>query len=108
MVLMKKLSLYIFLVLMFFNLANAERVTLGFIGDSCLQFNESKNKFGSEFEDLFVSELMGFLTGYNMNFAIQDGDVDRMKTLDHNSIEYAYSNIVEFCRKKPDNQVFLV
>ena len=91
---------------MFFNLANAERVTLGFAGDSCLKFNESKNKYGKEFEDHFQSELMGFLIGYNMNFAIQDGNISRMRTLDHNSIEYAYMSIVEFCRKKPDDEVF--
>ena len=103
---MKKILLYIFLVLIFFNLANAERVTLGFTGDSCLKFNENKDKFGKEFDDLFEFEMMGFLTGYNMYVAEHDGGTEKMKTLGHNSMEYAYSNIVEFCRKKPDDYVF--
>ena len=55
---MKKILLYIFLVLIFFNLANAERVTLGFAGDSCLMFNENKNEFGKEFDDAFSSVIL--------------------------------------------------
>ena len=52
---MKKLSLYVFLVLMWCNVGFAERVTLGFAGDSCKSFNESKDEFGKEFEDLSSS-----------------------------------------------------
>ena len=103
---MKKLSLYIFLVLMWCNVGFAERVTLGFAGDSCQKFNENKNKFGKKFDDMFETEMMGFLTGYNMYVAEHDGGTEKMKTLDHNSTEYAYSNIVEFCRKNPDDHVF--
>ena len=103
---MKKLSLYIFLVLMFCNVGYAERVTLGFAGDTCKGFNDSKKEFGKTFDDGFKSEMMGFLTGINIYIADLDGNTDRVKLLDHNSIEYAYSNIVEYCRKKTDGYVF--
>tara|TARA_B100000029_G_scaffold501273_1_gene574345 strand:+ start:736 stop:1047 length:312 start_codon:yes stop_codon:yes gene_type:complete len=91
---------------MWCNIGFAERVTLGFVGDSCKMFNENKNKFGKEFDDMLESEIIGFLTGYNMYVAQLDGNADRMKTLDHHSIEYAYSNITEYCRKNPDDYVF--
>tara|TARA_B100000965_G_scaffold241173_1_gene202400 strand:+ start:143 stop:490 length:348 start_codon:yes stop_codon:yes gene_type:complete len=104
---MKKLYSYIFVVLMFCNVGFAEKVTMGFSGDSCQKFTKGKNEFGKEFDDLFKSEMMGFLTGYNMYVANHDGGIDKMKTLDHNSTEYAYSNIVEFCRKNPDDYVFI-
>ena len=103
---MKKLSLYIFLVLIFCNVGLAERVTLGFVGDSCKMFNDTKKKFGKEFDDMFESEMMGFLTGYNMYVAENDGGTKKMKTLDHNSMAYAYSNITEYCRKNTDDYVF--
>ena len=103
---MKKLSLYIFLVLMFCNLANAERVTLGFTGDTCENFHKGKNIDEKEFKDVFIVELRGFMTGYNLYMGIQDNSADNMKTLDHNSMDYAYNNIVEFCRKNPKEQVF--
>ena len=104
---MKKIPLYVFLGLMFCNIVFAEKVTFGFVGDSCKMFNESKNEFGKEFDDLFKSEMIGFLTGYNMYVANHDGGTDKMKTLDHNSTEYTYSNVVEFCRKNPDDFVFI-
>ena len=103
---MKKLLLYIFLGFTFYNAGFAERVTLGFAGDSCKMFNENKDKFGKEFDDIFESEMMGFLTGYNMHVAENDGSIEKMKTLDHNSIEYAYNNIIEYCRKNSDDYVF--
>ena len=103
---MKKLSLYIFLGLMFCNIVFAKKVTFGFVGDSCKMFNETKNKYGKEFDELFQSEMMGFLTGYNMYVAENDGGVDNMKILDHNSIDYTYGVIIEYCRKKPDGHVF--
>ena len=103
---MKKLSLYIFLSLIFCHVGFAERVTLGFAGDTCKMFNNSKKKFGKEFDDMFGSEMMGFLTGYNMYVAERDGGAKNMKTLDHNSMEYAYSNITEYCRKNKDGYVF--
>lgn len=103
---MNKLSLYIFLGLVWCNIAFAERVTWGFAGDSCKQFNETKNEFGKEFDDMFTSEMLGFLTGINTYVAYNDGNTDRVKTLDFNSQEFAYSNIIEYCRKKPDSYVF--
>ena len=103
---MKKLSLYIFLVLIFCNVGLAERVTLGFVGDSCKMFNDSKKKFGKEFDDMFEFEMTGFLTGYNMYVAENDGGTEKMKTLDHNSMAFAYSNITEYCRKNTDGYVF--
>lgn len=103
---MKKLLLYIFLFLMFCNVGFAERVTLGFSGDSCQMFNKTKDEFGKEFEDMFRSEMIGFLTGYNMYVGKNDGGTKRMKTLDHNSMDYAYSNITEYCRKNSDDYVF--
>ena len=104
---MKKLSLYIFLFLFWCNIVFGERVTLGFAGDSCKMFNTTKNEFGKEFDDMFRSEMIGFLTGYNMYVGLNDGNAKRMKTLDHNSIDYAYSNIVEYCRKNSDDHVFI-
>ena len=104
---MKKLSLYIFLVLMWCNVGIAERVTLGFVGDTCIEFNKGKKKFGKDFNDLFQSEMMGFLTGYNMYIGIRDGKSENMKIIDHDSMDYVYSNIVEFCRKNPENAVFI-
>ena len=49
---------------------------------------------------------MGFLTGINIYIADLDGNTDRVKLLDHNSIDYAYSNITEYCRKNKDSYVF--
>ena len=105
---MKKLSLFIFLSLLWcnFNVVFAERVTWGFAGDSCKKFNENKKKFGKEFDETFESEMMGFLTGINTYVAYNDGNTNRVKSLDHNSQEFAYSNISEYCRKKPDGYVF--
>ena len=103
---MKKLFLYVYLVMMWCNIGFTERVTLGFTGDSCKIFNESKDEFGKEFEDHFQSEMIGFLNGFNMYIGMRDGESKNMKILDHNSIDYVYSNIVEFCRKNPEDQVF--
>jgi len=103
---MKNLLSYIFLSFIFCNVSFAERVTLGFTGDSCESFNDGKNKFGKEFDDMFESEMIGFLTGYNMYVASMDGNTKRMKILDHNSMDYAYSNITEYCRKNNEDYVF--
>tara|TARA_B110001450_G_C17332271_1_gene363995 strand:+ start:76 stop:393 length:318 start_codon:yes stop_codon:yes gene_type:complete len=91
---------------MWCNVAFAERVTWGFSGDSCKEFNENKDKFGKEFDDIFTSEMMGFLTGINTYIGVNDGNTDRVKLLDHNSQKYAYSNITEYCRKNKDSYVF--
>lgn len=106
---MKKLSLCVFLSLIWsnFNLVFAERVTWGFSGDSCKNFNETKKKYGKEFDEMFESEIMGFLTGINTFTSYDAGNTDRVKLLDHNSLEYAYNNISEYCRKKPDGHVFI-
>jgi len=103
---MKRIFLYIFLIIFYCNNSFAERVTLGFSGDSCKMFNQSKEEFGKVFDDMFQSEMIGFLTGHNMYVAELDGDSDRMKVLDHNSMDYAYSNLIEYCRKNPDGMVF--
>ena len=103
---MKKLLFLIFAGLIWCNVGFAERVTWGFSGDSCKIFNEKKNEFGKDFDDLFTSEMMGFLTGYNIYVAENDGGTKKMKTLDHNSMAYAYSNITEYCRKNMDGYVF--
>ncbi len=103
---MKKIFIYVFIVLIWCNLSLAERVTWGFAGDSCEKFIESKNEFGELFDDLFESEIMGFLTGINVYVSSTDGNTGRVKLLDHNSIEYANSNITEFCRKNKDGWVF--
>ena len=103
---MKKLTLYVFLSLMWCNIVFADRVTWGFAGDSCKKFNKNKKKFGKEFDDMFESEMMGFLTGINTYIAFIDGNTNRVKSLDHNSQDYAYSNISEYCRKKSDGYVF--
>ena len=103
---MKKLFLCIFLVFTWCNAGFAERVTWGFSGDSCKKFNEQKNEFGKEFDDLFTSEMMGFLTGINIYIGVNDGNTNRVRLLDHNSQEYAYSNITEYCRKNKDSHVF--
>ena len=49
---------------------------------------------------------MGFLTGINIYIADIDGNTNRVKVLDHNSLDYAYSSIIEYCRKKSDGYVF--
>jgi len=103
---MKQLFFFIFLVFFYCNAVFAEKVTLGFVGDSCKEFNKGKKKFGKEFEDLVVSEMMGFLTGINIYIADRDGNTNRVKLLSHNSTDYIYNNIVEYCRKKPDDYVF--
>ena len=105
---MKKVLATLVLVLMWSNcnVVFAERVTWGFAGDSCKKFNENKKEFGKTFDEMFESELMGFLTGINTYVAYNDGNTNRVKSLDHNSKEYAYSNISEYCRKKPDGFVF--
>lgn len=92
--------------MMWCNIGFTERVTLGFTGDSCKNFNESKDEFGEEFKDLFQFEMMGFLTGYNMYIGMRDRESKNMKILDHNSMDYVYSNIVEFCKKNTEDQVF--
>ena len=106
---MKKLSLCVFLFLMWsnFNLVFAERVTWGFSGDSCKYFNETKKKNGKEFNEMFEFEIMAFLTGINTFTSYDAGNADSVKLLDHNSLEYAYNNISEYCRKKPDGYVFI-
>ena len=91
---------------MWCNVVFAERVTWGFSGSSCQKFNENQNKFGKEFDDTFRSEMMGFLTGINTFIGVNDGNTDRVKTLDHNSQDYAYRNITEYCRKNKDSYVF--
>jgi len=103
---MKKILGILVLSLLLCNTGFAERVTWGFVGDDCKKFNLNKNKFQNEFDNLFKTQMRGFLTGYNMYVALNDGGTDKMKILDHNSIDYAYSTIVEYCRKKPDGQVF--
>ena len=103
---MIKIFVFIFLCLMWCSVSFAERVTLGFSGDTCIEFLDGKKKFGEEFDDGFQSEVMGFLTGINIYIADLDGNTDRVKLLDHNSIDYAYSNITEYCRKKSDGYVF--
>ena len=103
---MQKLFLYIFLGFLCFNVSFAERVTLGFTGDTCKDFIDGEKKFGKDFEDGLKSEIMGFLTGVNIYIADLDGNTDRVKLLDFNSIDYAYSNILEYCRKKTDGYVF--
>ena len=45
---MKKLFISICFILFWCNLTFAERVTLGFAGDSCKQFNDSRKDFGKE------------------------------------------------------------
>ena len=70
---MKKLFPYIFLFLFWCNIVFSERVTLGFAGDSCKMFNKTKDEFGKEFDDMFRSEMIGFLTGYNMYVGHNDG-----------------------------------
>ena len=91
---------------MWCNIVFAERVTWGFVGDSCKKFNKNKKEFGENFDDILESEMMGFLTGINTYIAYRDGNTAKVKLLDHNSQEYAYSNITEYCRKKPDGYVF--
>ena len=103
---MKKLLVIVVLGLLWGSTGFAERVTLGFAGDSCPKFNKNKKKFGKEFDELFKSEMIGFLTGFNMHVAENEGSANNMKTLDHHSTDYAYSYIVEYCRKKPDDHVF--
>ena len=103
---MKKLFISICFILFWCNLTFAERVTLGFAGDSCKQFNDSRKDFGKEFDDGFKPEIMGFLTGINIYIADIDGNTNRVKVLDHNSLDYAYSSIIEYCRKKSDGYVF--
>ncbi len=103
---MKKLSLYVFLCLFWCNVGFAERVTLGFVGEYCKSFNKSKDELGKEFDDYFIAEMMGFLTGYNVYIGIQDGGSKNMKILDHYSMDHAYSTIIEFCRKHPENSVY--
>ena len=103
---MKKIFFFIFLNLIWYNIVFAERVTWGFSGDSCKKFNENKNEYGKNFDDMFTSEMMGFLTGINTYIAVNDGNTDGVKVLDHNSQEYAYSNITEYCRKNKDSYVF--
>ena len=78
---MNRIFLYIFLIIFYCNNSFAERVTLGFSGDSCKMFNQSKEEFGKVFDDMFQSEMIGFLTGHNMYVAELDGDSDRMKIL---------------------------
>jgi len=102
---MKKIFLCIFCFLLLSNLAKSERVTLGFSGDTCKKFNESKKIDEKIFKEIFRGELMGFMTGFNIANAIKDRD--SVKSLDYNSIDYAYSNIVEYCRKNEDQTVFL-
>jgi len=41
-----------------------------------------------------------------MYVAEMDGNTKRMKILDHNSMDYAYSNITEYCRKNNEDYVF--
>jgi len=41
-----------------------------------------------------------------MYVASMDGNTKRMKILDHNSMDYAYSNITEYCRKNNEDYVF--
>ena len=103
---MKKLLFLIFAGLIWCNVGFAERVTWGFSGDSCKIFNEKKNEFGKDFDDLFTSEMMGFLTGINIYIGVNDGNTNRVRNLDHNSQKYAYSNITEYCRKNKDSPVF--
>ena len=103
---MKKILLFTLLSLMWCNLSFAERVTRGFSGDSCKQFLESQKEFGKEFDDGFKSEILGFLTGINIYIADRDGNTNRVKILDYDSLDYIYSNITEYCRKKSDGYVF--
>ncbi len=103
---MKKFFLYIVLNFLLCNVSLAEKVTWGFAGDSCEKFIENKKEYGEEFDGLFESEIMGFLTGVNVYIADTDGNTDRVKLLDHNSIEYAYRNITEYCRNNMDGWVF--
>ena len=103
---MKKIFLCTFLFFLWCNLTLAERVTWGFVGDSCEKFIKTKKNYGEEFDGMFESEMMGFLTGINTYIAVNDGDTKRVKSLDHNSQDFAYSNISEYCRKKPDSYVF--
>ncbi len=103
---MKKIFLCVFLFFLWCNLSLAERVTWGFVGDSCEKFTETKKEYGEEFDSMFESEIMGFLTGINIYIADTDGNTNRVKLLDHNSIDYAYSNLTEYCRKNTDGYVF--
>ena len=103
---MKKKFLCFFLFFLWCNLSLAEKVTWGFVGDSCENFIKSKKEYGKDFYDLFESEMLGFLTGINVYIADTDGNTNRVKLLDHNSMDYAYSNITEYCRKNTDGYVF--
>tara|TARA_B100002019_G_C21173709_1_gene549890 strand:- start:572 stop:919 length:348 start_codon:yes stop_codon:yes gene_type:complete len=100
---------YIFLLILFFSLnfsdVNSERVTLGFSGDTCKNFEEGRKIDEEMFKSMFKSELMGFMSGYNLANAIKDRN--NTKILDYNSIDYVYSNILEYCRKNKDKAVFI-
>ena len=103
---MKKKFLCVVLFFLWCNLSLAEKVTWGFVGDSCENFIKSKKEYGKDFYDLFESEMLGFLTGINVYIAATEGNTNNVKLLDHNSMDYAYSNITEYCRKKTDGYVF--
>ena len=96
---MKKLSLYIFLVLsLFINQYSfsKEMATWGPTGSTCKDLNPFLD---SEEGKLIVqSEIRGFLNGLNLQLLIMDENA-RLKIINHNSLEFALEYLINFCRK---------
>ena len=104
---MKKLSLYIFLLLSLFINQHSfakEMATWGPTGSDCknlIPFLDSE-----EGKLLVESEIRGFLNGLNLQLALIDEDA-RLKIVNHNSTDFALAYLINYCDKNPSGAALM-
>jgi len=88
-----------------------ENVTWGLTGEKCSTFIKNKEEFSSikeEFQKVVESEVRGFLTGYNLYEAVENKNLDKLKTINYDSTEFIYNKLMENCRKNSNEYVFMI
>ena len=103
---MKKLSLYVFLVLSLFFLTqysySKDMATWGPTGSYCKDLNKFLDS--EEGKYYLIGEIRGFLNGLNMQLLNQNENA-RLKIINYNSIDYAFDYVINYCKQNPDGGV---
>jgi len=103
---MKKLFLYIFLVLSLFFLTqyshSKDLATWGPTGDNCNNLNKFLDSEEGEF--YLIGEIRGFLNGLNVQLLNQNENA-RLKIINYNSIDDALDYVINYCKQNPDGSV---
>ena len=107
---MKKLSLYVFLVLMFCNVGFAREpgYMVGSITNKCKEMLHLIDTFPEKdpiisFEDTIEITITSFISGINLYHKEIKG---HFKNLNYDDKKYIVSYIINYCKKNPDDTLF--